>query len=109
LENNPGKKLILICNNARYYHSQLFKDWLKEQPLVKQWFLPTDSPNFNIIERLWRFMKKHAIGLAFHPTFQAFKATILHFFKQLDDYEYELNRLLTLKFQILKSPLPNAT
>jgi transposase len=109
LEKNPGKKLILICDNARYYHSQLLQDWLEGQPLIKQWFLPTYSPNLNIIERLWRFMKKQAIGLSFHPTYKGFKTAILHFFEHLDDYEYELKRLLTLKFQILNSPLSNST
>ena len=109
LEKNPGKKLILICDNARYYHSQLLQDWLQDQPLIKQWFLPTYSPNLNIIERLWRFMKKQAIGLSFHPSYKGFKTAILHFFEHLDDYEYELKRLLTLKFQILNSPLSNST
>jgi transposase len=105
LENNPGKKLVLICDNARYYRSRLLQEWLEGQPLIKQWFLPTYSPNLNLIERLWRFMKKQAIGLSFHPTYKAFKDNILHFFEHLDDYEYELKRLLNLKFQILQAPL----
>lgn len=109
LANNPGKKLVLICDNARYYRSQLLQNWLKEQPLIEQWFLPTYSPNLNIIERLWRFMKKQAIGLSFQLTFKAFKDNILHFFEHLDNYEYERKRLLTLKFQILHSPLATAT
>ncbi len=109
LNNNPGKKLVLICDNAPYYRSRLLQEWLEGQPLIKQWFLPTYSPNLNIIERLWRFMKKQAIGLSFHPTYQGFKASVLHFFEHLDDYEYELKRLLTLKFQILHSPLSIST
>jgi transposase len=109
LENNPGKKLVLICDNARYYRSQVLQDWLKDQPLIQQWFLPTYSPNLNIIERLWRFMKKQIIGLSFHDTYKAFKASVLNFFDHLNDYEYELKRLLTLKFQILHSPLSGAT
>ncbi len=83
LEKNPGKKLVLICDNARYYRSQFLQQWLKGQPLIEQWFLPTYSPNLNIIERLWRFMKKQAIGLSFHSTFKAFKKSILHFFEHL--------------------------
>ena len=109
LENNPGKSLVLICDNAPYYRSRLLQKWLEGQPLIKQWFLPTYSPNLNIIERLWRFMKKQAIGLSFHPTYKGFKTAILHFFEHLDEYEYELKRLLTLKFQILHSPLSNST
>jgi transposase len=109
LENNPGKKLVLICDNAPYYRSRLLQEWLEGQPLIKQWFLPTYSPNLNIIERLWRFMKKQAVGLSFHPTYQGFKAWVLHFFEHLDHYEYELKRLLTLKFQILHSSLSVST
>jgi transposase len=109
LASNPGKKLVLICDNAPYYRSRHLQEWLQGQPLIKQWFLPTYSPNLNIIERLWRFMKKQAIGLSFHPTYKAFKSSILHFFEHLNDYEYELKRLLTLKFQILHSPLANST
>ncbi len=43
-------------------------------------------------------------GLSFRPTLRAFKASVLHFFEQLDDYEYELKRLLTLKYQVLAFP-----
>jgi transposase len=87
----------------------LLQDWLKDQPLIQQWFLPTYSPNFNSIERLWRLIKKQTIGLSFHDTYKAFKDNILHFFEHLDDYEYELKRLLTLRFQIIHSPLSNST
>jgi transposase len=109
LEKNPGKKLVLICDNARYYRSHLLQDWLKDQPLIQQWFLPTYSPNLNLIERLWRFMKKQTIGLSFYNSYKAFKTAVLDFFEHLDDYEYELKRLLTLKFQILHSPLSGTT
>ena len=95
--------------SAPYYHSRLLQEWLEGQPLIKQWFLPTYSPNLNIIERLCRFMKKQAIGLSFYPTYTAIKSSILHFFEHLDNYEYELKHLLTLKFHILHSPLANST
>ena len=54
-------------------------------------------------------MKKQDIGLSFYPTYTAFKSSILHFFEHLDNYEYELKHLLTLKFHILHSPLANST
>jgi hypothetical protein len=41
--------------------------------------------------------------------YKGFKTAIIHFFEHLDDYEYELKHLLTLKFQILHSPLANST
>ncbi len=95
--------------HAPYYRSQVLKDWLEKQPLIKQWFLPTYSPNLNPIERLWGFMKQKVIGLTFYPSFKEFKRAIFHFFDHLDEYEYELKKLLNLQFQILESPLPKVT
>ncbi len=40
VEDNSGKKLVLICDNAPYYHSRLLQEWLAGQPLIKQWSIP---------------------------------------------------------------------
>ncbi len=42
------------------------------------------------------------------PSVRRISCYILHFFEHPDDYVYELKNLLTLKFQILHSPLPNS-
>ena len=39
-------------------------------------FLPSYSPNLNLIERLWRFMKRQAAYGRYHPTFADFRAAI---------------------------------
>ncbi len=104
LAHQPGKKLLIICDNAPYYRSGLLQNWLKDQLLLKQWFLPTYSPNLNLIERLWGFMKQKVASLTFYSTYKEFKAAILNFFRHIDQYEFELNQLLTLKFQILNAP-----
>ena len=39
-------------------------------------FLPSYSPNLNLIERLWRFMKRKAAYVRYHPTFADFRAAI---------------------------------
>lgn len=105
LKQNPGKNLIIICDNAPYYRSQVLEEWLEKQPLITQWFLPTYSPNLNPIERMWGFLKQKVIGLNFYSSFKDFKQAIFHFFDHLDEYEYELKKLLNLQFQILHSPL----
>jgi len=109
LAHQPGKKLLIICDNAPYYRSRLLQNWLNDQPLLKQWFLPTYSPNLNLIERLWGFMKQKVVSLTFYPAYKEFKAAVLNFFQHIDQYEFELNQLLTLKFQILNAPLDKPT
>lgn len=51
-------KILLICDNARFHKAKWFIEWAESQ---KDWlqieFLPPYSPDFNPIERLWRWMK----------------------------------------------------
>jgi hypothetical protein len=37
-------------------------------------FLPSYSPNLNLIERLWRFVKREAAYGKYHPAFAEFRA-----------------------------------
>ncbi|MCC6845104.1 MAG: transposase [Bacteroidetes bacterium] len=49
-----------ISDNARYYRNRAFNDWIngtKTEPV----YLPAYSQNLNIIERLWKFMRKKII------------------------------------------------
>lgn len=48
--------IYVICDNARYYRSKLVGKFL-ETSKVQLVFLPSYSPNLNLIERLWKFMK----------------------------------------------------
>ena len=51
-------KIMLICDNARFHHAKWLSEWVRTQ---KEWlrleFLPAYSPDFNPIERLWKWMK----------------------------------------------------
>ena len=51
-------KILLICDNARFHKAKWLTAWVATQ---KDWlsleFLPPYSPDFNPIERLWRWMK----------------------------------------------------
>ena len=39
-------------------------------------FLPTYSPNLNLIERLWKFVKSEVLNAAYHGAFLDFKNAI---------------------------------
>jgi len=55
---NPGAERIqIICDNARYYHAQLVKDYLANSR-IELVFLTPYAPNLNLIERFWKFFKK---------------------------------------------------
>lgn len=51
-------KILLICDNAKFHKSQDFKTWYATQNAwLRIEFLPAYSPDFNPIERLWKWFK----------------------------------------------------
>ncbi|MBK7938930.1 MAG: transposase [Lewinellaceae bacterium] len=71
-----------------------------------QVFLPPYSPNLNLIERLWKLLRKKCINTHFYPDFKDFRKTVLHFFEHIQQYKKELDSLMTFKFQRLGKPTP---
>jgi transposase len=61
-------------------------------------FLPPYSPNLNLIERLWRFMKREILYVTYYPTFKEFKMVCEKFFRERGSYESKLRSLLTENF-----------
>ena len=49
--------ITVVLDNARYQHCALVKS-TAEALGIELLFLPTYSPNLNLIERLWKFTKK---------------------------------------------------
>ena len=66
-------------------------------------YLTTYSPNLNLIERLWKFVKKQCLYSIYYPDFSTFKQAITDCHDQCHTtYKKELASLLTLKFQSFK-------
>jgi transposase len=97
---HPRKKIVHICDNAKYYHSQALKDWLAEHPNTSVRYLPPYAPNLNLIERLWKFMRKTAISSFFYSTFAEFKKAVRGFFNNIKEHQSALESLLTLRFHL---------
>ena len=63
-------------------------------------YLPPYSPNLNLIERLWKFVKKKCLYGKYYEDFSVFSSTISDCLKMAHiKYKQELDSLLTLKFQ----------
>src|SRR3954454_19021924 len=54
------KKFILYLDNARYYGKPVVQEWLARHPEFHREPVPPYSPNLNLIERLWKFLRQKA-------------------------------------------------
>ena len=91
--------ITLVLDNARYQRNAAVQA-LAEQVGITLLFLPSYSPNLNLIERLWKFIKRRALYGRYHPTFADFQAAIQETLDGLPTTHAEpLKTLMTLKFQ----------
>lgn len=97
--------ITLVLDNARYQHTRMVKD-LAKQLNIELLFLPTYSPNLNLIERLWKFVKKECLNAQYYDNFDGFVEAIQACLSKVgsNDYETKLKTLLTLSFQTFINP-----
>jgi len=94
--------ITLVLDNARYQHNAAVKA-LATQLGITLLFLPSYSPNLNLIERLWKFIKRRSLYGRYHPTFADFQAAIQETLDGLPTIHSErLKTLMTLNFQLFQ-------
>jgi transposase len=95
------EKFILYLDNARYYSKPVVQEWLATHREFHLVFLPAYSPNLNLIERLWKFLRKKALN-RWHKTFDEMQAAVAAVLDHLGDYRDELVTLMTEQFPIVE-------
>jgi transposase len=96
-----GTPIYIILDNARYQHCAFVKTWATALG-IELVFLPPYSPNLNLIERLWKYIKKEIISNHYFESAKIFHQAIVQAMFDINHCPVrkdELKSLLTLNFQ----------
>ncbi len=93
------RPITLVLDNARYQRCALVQA-LARSLRLELLFLPSYSPNLNLIERLWKFVKKECLACRPVPDYATFTQSIDDCLNGLrTKYQEQMTTLLTLNFQ----------
>lgn len=96
----PDRKrpLHLVMDNARYQHCAYVRQHAASLNIVLE-FQPGHSPNLNLIERLWKYLKK-IMGRYYFASKEEFHQALIQLLERLNDAEHSivLSSLMTMKF-----------
>ncbi len=96
---NTNTAITLVMDNARYQRCKKVTEHAESKG-VEILFLPPYSPNLNLIERLWKHLKKSCLKNRHFKDFASFKASVDSYLDNLNTvHQKKLESLLTLNFQ----------
>ena len=94
------ERFILYVDGARYYDSPVVRAWLGRHPEFHLSQIPAYSPNVNLIERMWKFLRARALS-RWHKTFDDMQAAVSGVLDHLGGCRGELRTLMTETFHII--------
>jgi hypothetical protein len=98
--------VTLVLDNARYQKCQVVTA-LAASLGIELLYLPGYSPNLNLIERLWKFVKRECLGCRVLPTYEAFTQAIDDCLANLGTrHKHQMSTLLSLEFQLFDEDVP---
>jgi len=97
---SSGLPITIVLDNARYQKCQSVFE--KARALgIELLYLPPYSPNLNLIERLWRFVKKQVLYSRHYENFANFKNSIQNCLDNVgSSFKDSMQTLMTLNFQL---------
>ena len=94
-----GIPITLVLDNAKYQKCALVAG-LAEQLGIELMYLPSYSPNLNLIERVWKFVKAECLRTKYYDNYEKFNKAIQQCLDDLPSkHKPAMDTLLTHKFQ----------
>jgi transposase len=94
--------ITLILDNARYQKCRLVSQ-LANDLKIELLYLPPYSPNLNLIERLWGYVKREVLYCQYYSTFAEFVTAIEQCLEKINGVNKgRMTSLLIWKFQVFR-------
>lgn len=95
MKENPDKHVVMVLDNARIHYAKLIQPFLqKQEDRLTLFYLPPYSPNLNLLEHIWKWLKESVIVNRFHATQAEIRTSVLSFLEHLSQFpEKVLQRL----------------
>ena len=91
--------IALVLDNAKYQKCKLVQDYAKQLD-IQLCYLPSYSPQLNLIERVWKFIRNECLYSKYYANFADFKVAISNCINTANtDKQEKLDSLLSLNFQ----------
>jgi len=81
--------IYVILDNAKYHFSGVVQEYVKNSR-IQLVFLPSYSPELNLIERLWKVFNRKVLYNKHYTNFKEFKRSCVNFFKNQSDHFKEI-------------------
>ena len=97
-----GVPITLVLDSARYQRCAMVQAAATTLG-IELLYLPSYSPNLNLIERLWRFVRVESLNSTYHERFEDFRAAIGGCLDGLSTvHKAEMETLMMHRFQLFE-------
>ena len=98
---NDGKEIVVIMDNAKYNRAYEVQSHAESLSITIK-YLPPYCPNLNLIERVWKYLKRKMKN-QYIEKYSDFKKWIEDFCKNFGDFKKEISKIISNKLQIIKA------
>jgi transposase len=100
---SAAENIYVFMDRAKYNYSLKVRSFAEDNRMTLE-YLPAYSPNLNLIERLWHFMKKETMYNKYYESYSNFRKAIMGFFSNKSKkFKKELKSLITEEFHLFNT------
>jgi Transposase and inactivated derivatives len=95
----PNGKIVIVLDNARIHHAKLLQSFLEEMKgRLQLVFLPPYSPQLNLVEGLWKWLKSDVINNVFYHTVAEIRNNVQQFMDEIMKAPWSIIDRLCVRF-----------